>query len=580
MDLHQTVTRFKFTGLGVGIFVFVAITLSLSTGSAQSGRIDGFGIGSSAHLRVNPDDLDRTLNEQKTLGVRWTREEIPWSEVEETRDEFQWDYGSRNFFVLLDELEQRQINMLALLGYGPLWLQNAPPDELVERWGVYVQAVVDQFGDRIDYWEIGNEMNSRKFWGKVIYPGVKDALAEPDPYLYARMLQVAYDIIKTHDPNDVVILGGLVTITDRDCPTNPFVYLSQVHAAGAWNSFDAIAFHPYWDAYPPEAYTDRGKAHDPNTGACIEGEERMDNMIGEVRALRQLVDNFGAKPIWITEIGWNLPWLKILAGYRGTHPDLVEADYVVRTYVPLLSEPGVEKVFWYTQIETTEISDQHNCLLDPPGKRALGNLAYFLTGSTPLGQFQGQDDRGRAEDDDVYEYRFEKDGRLIIVLWKARGGDVKREVIVRDLAVDALRGYPADSAELSPQAGVLYTVKDKSVKLLLTERPKILVEERIPFWDRLLVDIQAWLEARGEDQGEGLERWWAGIQKQIDDWAAEQQEKLSQQFEAWLQNLVRQLAQEAEEQLQAWVDQLCMGMMLPVGGVVWWALWRRRKTRA
>lgn len=33
--------------------------------------------------------------------------------------------------------------------------------------------------------------------------------------------------------------------------------------------------------------------------------------------------------------------------------------------------------------------------------------------------------------DDVFEYRFLKDGNLIIFAWKAAGGEVPREVIIR-----------------------------------------------------------------------------------------------------------------------------------------------------
>jgi len=53
------------------------------SGSANHTKkeIDGFGMGSSSHLRVGSERLSEALDELKLMNVRWVREEFPWSEI-------------------------------------------------------------------------------------------------------------------------------------------------------------------------------------------------------------------------------------------------------------------------------------------------------------------------------------------------------------------------------------------------------------------------------------------------------------------------------------------------------------------
>ncbi len=167
--------------------------------------------------------------------------------VEPREQAFRWQYSysahvNHDFDRLLTELNARNIKMVALLDYGPRYLEGNPvygyyvnPSDLLTRWRAYVQAVVDRFGDRINYWEIGNEVNSRNFWGKVVIEtndqAHPDGPAEPDPILYAQVLRIAHDIIKQHDSNDTVILGGLAGYHSdlADCVTNYQKYLADLH---------------------------------------------------------------------------------------------------------------------------------------------------------------------------------------------------------------------------------------------------------------------------------------------------------------------------------------------------------------
>jgi hypothetical protein len=48
-------------------------------------------------------------------------------------------------------------------------------------------AVVDRYGENIDYWEIGNEMSSLQFWNKV-----RKGASLVEVNIYAAMLTLAY----------------------------------------------------------------------------------------------------------------------------------------------------------------------------------------------------------------------------------------------------------------------------------------------------------------------------------------------------------------------------------------------------
>lgn len=82
--------------------------------------IDGFGIGTSAHLRLGINNVSDAYQQQHNLGLRWTREEFPWSEMESDGPGiFTSKIGNRDFDKMVEEATRYDIKILALLTYGP-----------------------------------------------------------------------------------------------------------------------------------------------------------------------------------------------------------------------------------------------------------------------------------------------------------------------------------------------------------------------------------------------------------------------------------------------------------------------------
>jgi len=482
--------------------------------SAAAPRIDGIGL--TAQAPFTPTGAKGMTLEP---AVQWARHELLWGRLEPQAGRFDWNAADPQ---RLQQLEQAGVRVVAVLSGGPVYLPHqagrpVEPQALLERWGAYVQALVDQYGDQIDYWQIGGLMNDRLGWGAVVYPGLMGAQAEPDPILYVRMLQIAAQIIRRHNPLDTVILGSLAGGAEQDCSTNPFFFLSQMHTAGAWGAFDAIGYQPNWAGAPPESVVERGLAHDPASGLCRLDSTARYNLAGEAGALVELAEALGGKPVWVTGLGWDSSSLQMQADLLQVPAPRLQAGYLARMYTALLAIPGVEKVFWEAP-------------LDPGARRTLANLNVILSGSRPLGQSQGQASGGQG----VYEYRFWKAGKTIVLLWRAPGNEAPTPVALQGLDIGQLRAYPADTLDLSDETGVEVPVEDGRGVFSFNGQPAILIGSS----DNLVSNL---IESTRD---------------QVETWLRAQLEQLKTLAYAWLQDSKQQAAIWLKEQLRSWIDML------------------------
>jgi hypothetical protein len=288
-----------------------------------------FGIVATLGNRVRDDEQDTAIAMMREAGVQWAREEISWDKLQRTKGgPFQWagdGSGFYNYDRSIERMHKADINVLGLLAYNPAWFKSKNPalDEWIGDWGDYVYQTVARYGrDRkqIKYWEIWNEPNLRISGYESGLYTIKD---------YVRVLNVARAAAKAADPEAKIVLGGITSIwsdiptpEDYDIPT----YLRLLHDAGGWNSFDILAIHPYNPGAPEAASWRRNQTMD---------------FEGELQHVDALLQEFGSKPIWITEMGWS--------SYRG-HYGVTEddqANFMVRMYLIAMTHPSVERVFWY-----------------------------------------------------------------------------------------------------------------------------------------------------------------------------------------------------------------------------------------
>ncbi|MCS7061517.1 MAG: hypothetical protein RMN25_10180 [Anaerolineae bacterium] len=155
----------------------------------------------------------------------------------------------------------------------------------IEQFARVVEGVAYKHRGVIQAYSIGNEVNLLREWGG----------QQPNPELYTRLLQIAYEKIKAVDPEAIVVSAGLApTGGDGDGYIDDLRYARQMLNAGAGQFFDVYGFHPYGFAYPPE--------QDPNAPG-VNG-----LAFRRAEAHRAVLEQYGLghKPMWATEFGWLL----------------------------------------------------------------------------------------------------------------------------------------------------------------------------------------------------------------------------------------------------------------------------------
>jgi hypothetical protein len=286
--------------------------------------------GLNTHLATRYPRLE-TMSEPAEIvaqsGAGWVREDIHWYRIQPDAATWDWSYTD----AAMRELLTRGIQIVGVLGHPPGWATPEPTDDPAgfsfyppdpTQFAAFAGAVAQRYGRYIHHWEVWNEPDNPQFW--------KPA---PDPAAYASLLKQASLAIHRADPDAQVLIGGV----------NPFntEFLRDVAAAGAWDSFEILALHPYVDPATPE---------DGNLASALDG-------------AWTLAAQLGAKPIWVTEIGWASGPSDHDAVGKLSEQD--QANSLVRGLL-LLWRAGAERIFWYT------LKDDPG---NPYGLVALGNGA-------------------------------------------------------------------------------------------------------------------------------------------------------------------------------------------------------------
>ncbi len=236
--------------------------------------------------------------------VHMAREEFDWVRLEARRGWFDW----AKFDQAVEVDRAHGVDILGKLFYTAPWASSAPPGTPLQTaryygpadMGAYydfVRAVVHRYKNRIHFWEVWNEPNAVGLW-----------LPSPNAAQYTAMLKVAYAAVKDEDASATVVLGGLSTGPDQS-------FLSGIQAAGGWSSFDVLAMHTY-----------------------VSGEPRGSTFEVWLSLAHQIVNQYGQKPIWITEFGWST--------YAGGVSQAQQALYLASAY-SLAVASGVVGTIWF-----------------------------------------------------------------------------------------------------------------------------------------------------------------------------------------------------------------------------------------
>lgn len=249
------------------------------------------------------------------LGLRRVRVDLHWDVIEPTPGKFRFDLLD----PLFSDLRQGGFEPLVYLVGSAPFATSAPADvpfrdQYPPRNPADYALRLAQLAQRypqVRHWQVWNEPNLPPFWRP-----------QADAGAYARLLQASAQAL----PRGKLVPAGMAYYSQLPHAQQTLM-LEQLHALGALQLSDVVAYHPYSDT--PEG--------DPDL-------DNPDNFIERAQQLNLRLRAAGVKQIWATEFGWST--------YRGplemqTQIDeRQQANYLLRRLLLMMSL-DYERVFWF-----------------------------------------------------------------------------------------------------------------------------------------------------------------------------------------------------------------------------------------
>jgi Cellulase (glycosyl hydrolase family 5) len=300
----------------------IALLASLAFAAAPASAVET-GVNETMHQNL---PVGKTASD---LGADWVRIWGTWHDLEPNEGAYN-EPMIHDFNAKVADARARGVNVLMVIVRAPGWATGgtltAPPRSPA-KFGRFMGEMARRM-PAVQAWEMWNEQDGAEFFG-----------GGPDPAHYAAMVKAAYPAIKAVQPNDTVVSGGMIG--------NNMDYLAELYKHGAQGSFDAVGVHT-------------------DTACLVDGPDVMyrdeKGRIGqysftgyrEVHAVMS-ANGDGAKPIWMTELGWNTqstaPNSCSTGKWKGTKPlgvsEAQQAEFLTRAYRCLAADPFVQTALWF-----------------------------------------------------------------------------------------------------------------------------------------------------------------------------------------------------------------------------------------
>ena len=288
-------------------------------------RVDSPGYGINIHLWWDEwAAIRRDWILVQDAGFTWVKQRVAWLDVEGAGPgRYEW----RAADLIVDQANERSINLVLRIDHPPVWAIPAAPDGDAMAMPVSLDALARfcsvlamRYRGRVSGYQIWNEPNLAREWGGLI----------PDPAGYVAVLRTCYVAIKQADPQALVISAGLAptgstlpdAIPDRD-------FLVGMYEAGAASYYDLLGLNaPGYKAPPEIAPDDAADPANPYGGHSFFCFRHVEDM----RAVMEQYGD-GHKQVAVLEFGWH-------TSDSPDHPDYAwfavtpeeQASYLVRAF--------------------------------------------------------------------------------------------------------------------------------------------------------------------------------------------------------------------------------------------------------
>lgn len=381
------------------------------------------------HFTANRGDPLIKLELTAKAGFSMWRCSVPWTSVETSRGKLAMPDTVE---PVMQATERLGMEPLIILAYGNdvlYGLSDPLKPGWLEAYANYCKFVAQYFGDRVTYYEIWNEWNHATM-------GKTDPDRRDGRY-YAMALVAASKAIKSVNPN-AVIIGGAMAGHNEDWMVDMLNYDGNGDGkSDAMEAMDGFSFHTY--------------ATDWRTCFFSFTEHPYAQDFQEVIEVLNRYGDASTKEIWLTETGWSTC---LELGVT----EAEQAAYLVQVYTwALANTDTVDRVFWYVFMNGR---DAQTLDWDPyNGEQNCGLIhSWTNTGAEPLPYsakksyaaacamtsiLAGATD-GSAYDlgEGIYAYRFQKDGKDLIVAWTHKETRTLNLSFSGELVVTDLYGNP------------------------------------------------------------------------------------------------------------------------------------------
>jgi len=333
-----------------------AVTLLAASGPAAASAGARFGIQDDAWLMYGPGTLPARISTLQGLGAGVVRFTLRWDAVApakpgSARDPGDPAYRWGLYGAVLDELHASGLPALVTIYGSPRWANGGGGPNVLPSAGVgdFAYAAARRF-PWIRLWTVWNEPNTRTFSVPV------------SPAAYVRsVLNPAY--VALHEASsENQVAGGVTSPRKTVTGMAPLDYMRGMRAAHA--KLDAYAQNPYGV----------GRGETPNEGSC----STCFTMATLSTIRRAVTRNFGAKPLWLTEYGYQTnPPDRILGVSQS-----LQATYLGEAALKVWRQSGVTMLIQFLVRDEPAVGGWQSGLFTVTGEPKLAYHAFAL----PLAQ--------------------------------------------------------------------------------------------------------------------------------------------------------------------------------------------------
>lgn len=295
----------------------------------------------------------------RLMSYNFVKQTFAWRDMEPSQGEWHFEQAD----AILDEIEKRDLKLIARIGQVPDWaipqaiasgleFHDAAPED-IEAWAQYCGTLAKRYQGRIYAYQIWNEPNLSREWGA----------QPPDAAGYTAILKPCSEAIRENDPAAVLISAGLAPTGNYDALAHrDDIYLDAMYQAGFQDYVDAVGAHA--TGYnPPTLGPDEAEK---NTGQRWQSFRRIED-------LRKIMIQYGdaEKQIAILEFGWTtdpvhpeFSWFAVDEETQAKY--LVEAyAYAVEHWRPWV---GLMSLIYMPQDVWTENDEEYWWAITTPDK--------------------------------------------------------------------------------------------------------------------------------------------------------------------------------------------------------------------